>query len=54
MVVGRSRMIGFALVIDYSERDMPGIEHGLLGLHTSALTNELQEEAKRNRKIYEI
>ena len=36
-------MIGFPLVISVSERDMPGIEPGPLGWHTSALTNELQE-----------
>ena len=31
------------LVIADYERDMPGIEHGPLGWHTSALTTELQE-----------
>ena len=36
-------MIRFPLVIAVSERDMPGIETGPLGWHTSALTNELQE-----------
>ena len=36
-------MVGFPLVIAVSERDMPGIEPGPLGWHTSALTNELQE-----------
>ena len=43
IVVGGSSMIGFPLVIAVSVRDMPGIETGLLGWHTSALTNELQE-----------
>ena len=42
-VVGGSSMIGFPLVISVSERDMPGIEPGPLGWHTSALTNELKE-----------
>ena len=42
-VVGGSSMIGFPLVIAFSERDMPGIEPGPLGWHTSTLTNELQE-----------
>ena len=42
MVVGSS-MIGFPLEIAISEQDMPGIERGPLGWHTSALTNELQE-----------
>ena len=42
-VVGGSSMIGFPLAIAVSERDMPGFEPGLLGWHTSALTNELQE-----------
>ena len=42
-MVGGSSMIGFPLVIAVSERDMPGIEPGPLGWHTSALTNELQE-----------
>jgi hypothetical protein len=42
-VVGGSSMVGFSLVIAVSERDMPEIEPGLLGWHTSALTNELQE-----------
>ena len=41
--VDGSSMIGFPLVIAVSERDMPGIEPGPLGWHTSALTNELQE-----------
>jgi hypothetical protein len=41
MVVGNS-MIGFLLVIDVSEWDIPGIEPGPLGGNTSALTNELQ------------
>ena len=36
-------MIGFPLVIAVSDWDMPGIEHGPLSWHTSALTNELQE-----------
>ena len=36
-------MIRFPLVIAVSEREMPGIEPGLLGWHTIALTNELQE-----------
>ena len=35
-------MIGFPLVISVSERDMPGIEPGPLGWHTSTLTNEVQ------------
>ena len=39
--VGGSSMIGYPLVIADSKRDMPGIEHGLLGWHTSALTTEL-------------
>ena len=38
-VVGGSSIIRFPV----SERDMPGIEHGPLGWHTHALTNELQE-----------
>ena len=42
-VVGGISMIGFPLVISVSEWDMPGIEPGPLGLHTSTLTNELQE-----------
>ena len=42
-VVGGNSMIRFRLVIAVSERDMPGIEPGPLGWHTSALTNELQE-----------
>ena len=42
-VVGGSSMIRFPLVIAVSERDMPGIEPGPLGWHTSALTNELQD-----------
>ena len=40
---GGSSMIRFPLVIAVSERDMPGIEPGPLGWHTSALTNKLQE-----------
>ena len=39
-------MIGFPLVINViavSERDMPGVEPGPLGWHTSSLTNELKE-----------
>ena len=47
-VVGGSSMIGFPLVIAVSERDMPGIEPGPLGWHTSALTNELQEVRQKN------
>ena len=42
-VVGGSSMTGFPLVIAVSERDMPGIEPGPLGWHTSALINELHE-----------
>ena len=42
-MVGGSSKIGFPLVIDVSERHMPGIEPGPLDWHTSALTNELQE-----------
>ena len=33
----------FTLVIDNSERDMPGIEPGSLEWHISSLTAELQE-----------
>ena len=36
-------MIGFPHVIADSEGDIPGIEPGPLGWHTSALTIELQE-----------
>ena len=36
-------MIGFPLVIADSEPDMPKIEPGPLGWHTSTLTTELQE-----------
>ena len=42
-MLGGSSMIGFPLVIAVSERDMPGIEPGVLGWHTSVLTNELLE-----------
>ena len=42
-VVGGTSMIGSPLVIAVSEQDMPGIKLGLLGWHTSALTNELEE-----------
>ena len=35
--------LGFPLVIAVFERDMPGIEPGSLGWHTSALTTGLQE-----------
>ena len=42
-VVDGSRMIGIPLSIVDSEWDMPWIEPGPLGWHTSALTNELQE-----------
>ena len=48
-------MIRFPLVIADSERDMPGIEPGLLGWHTSALTTDLQEvryETDRQHKTY--
>ena len=41
--VGDSSMVWFRLVIHVSERDMPEIEPGPLGWHTSTLTNELQE-----------
>jgi hypothetical protein len=40
-VVGGTSMTRFPLVIAVSEWDMPGIEHGPLGLRTSALTNVL-------------
>ena len=43
-MVGGSSMIRFPLVISDSEPYMPGIETGLLGWHTSAKTNELEEE----------
>ena len=45
-IVGDSSMIliRFPLVIAVSEQDLPGIQPGPLDLHTSALTNELQEE----------
>ena len=36
-------MIGFSLVIADSKRDIPVIEPGPLGSHTSALTTKLQE-----------
>ena len=42
-VADYSSMIGFPLLIDESEQDMPGIEPGPLGWDTSALTTELQE-----------
>ena len=42
-VVSGSSMIGFPLVIAVSDQDMPGMEPGPPGWHTSALTNELQE-----------
>ena len=43
-VVDGSSMIGFPLyLIADSEWDMPAIEPGLLGWHTSALTTELKE-----------
>jgi hypothetical protein len=45
LVVGSS-IIGFPLLRAVSEQDMPGIKPGLLGWHTSTLTNELQEERK--------
>ena len=40
-------MIEFPLVIAVSERDMPGVEPGPLGWHTSTLTNELQDVRTR-------
>ena len=43
-VVGGSSVIGLTLVIADSKQDMPGIKPGPPGWHTSALTNELQEE----------
>ena len=42
-MVGGINMTRFPLVIAVSERDMQGIEPGLLGWHTSALTNEFQK-----------
>ena len=42
IVVDDSSMIGFHLIIDESEQNMPGIHAGLLAWHTRALTNELQ------------
>ena len=42
-------MTGFSLVIADSERDMPAIEPGPLGWHTSALTNELKKESHIDR-----
>jgi hypothetical protein len=47
MVEGSS-MIGIPLVIVVSERDMPGIEPGSLGWHTSDLINEPPEVRHRN------
>jgi hypothetical protein len=41
--VGGSSKISFPLAKAVSEWDMPGIEPGPLGWHTSALTNELEE-----------
>ena len=46
-VVNRN-VVGLPLVIGLSERDMPGIQPGLLGWQTSALTNERQEERPIN------
>jgi hypothetical protein len=37
------RLCMCVFVIAVSEQDIPGIEPGLIGRHTSALTNELQE-----------
>ena len=42
-VMGGSSTICFRLVIAVTERDMPGIKHGLRGWHNSALTKELQK-----------
>ena len=42
-MVDGSIMIGFPLVIADSEQDMPGIEPGPLGWHTSALNIKLQD-----------
>ena len=51
VMVGSS-MIGFPLEIAVSEQDMPVIEPGPLGWHTSALTNELQGVMHVLRMIY--
>ena len=51
-MVGGSSIIRFPLVIAVSEWDMPGIDSGPLGWHTTALTNGLQEVSKaKNTKM---
>ena len=42
-VVDGSSMMGFTLVIADPERDVPEIKLEPLGMHTSALTTELQD-----------